>query len=60
VLDRDRLEKCACECYSSAKKEHQRLLPSMPRREPLRDVPPPYFTAAPARPPVHAGLALAT
>ena len=28
VLDRNRLEERTCECYSAAKKEHQRLLPT--------------------------------
>ena len=27
VLDRQRLERCTCECYAAAKREHDRLLP---------------------------------
>jgi CRP-like cAMP-binding protein len=59
VLDRNRLEKCACECYSSAKREHQRLLPPVPMNEPTRGMPSPHLKAVPPRPSVHAGLALA-
>lgn len=29
VLDRERLEQRACECYASARKEHERLLPRL-------------------------------
>jgi CRP-like cAMP-binding protein len=35
VLDRTRLEQRACECYASARKEHERLLPPIvPQRRP--------------------------
>ncbi|MEO8804781.1 MAG: Crp/Fnr family transcriptional regulator [Burkholderiaceae bacterium] len=30
VLDRERLEQCACECYAVTRKTHDRLLPAMP------------------------------
>lgn len=30
VLDRSRLEQRACECYATARKEHERLLPTAP------------------------------
>lgn len=31
VLDRQGIERCACECYAVVKKEHDRLLPPVPR-----------------------------
>jgi CRP-like cAMP-binding protein len=59
VLDRDRLEKCACECYACAKREHQRLLPSLPQCDPLSSVPLPRPRPVLPRRPWHAGLSLA-
>lgn len=59
VLDRDRLERCACECYASAKREHQRLLPSWPMRNPPSGLPLPYPRPVPPARPWHAGFALA-
>ena len=41
VLDRARLEQSACECYASARNEHQRLLPAL-------GLPPPLPSSAPA------------
>jgi CRP-like cAMP-binding protein len=59
VLDRDRLEKCACECYACAKREHQRLLPSLPASDPLSSLPLPQPRPVPPRRAWHAGLSLA-
>jgi len=59
VLDRDRLEKCACECYACAKKEHQRLLPSLPMHEPVGSLTLPHARPVPARRPWPTGLSLA-
>jgi CRP-like cAMP-binding protein len=53
VLDRARLEQRACECYASAKKEHERLLPRLPLPMlPVMPVLPPASRAprAPQRP----------
>ena len=59
VLDRDRLEQCACECYGCAKREHQRLLPGAPVCDAPRSIPVPHpGTALPLRP-GRAGLPLA-
>ena len=45
VLDRARLEQCACECYASTRKEHQRLLPGLCAPLPV----PPRAAPAPTR-----------
>ena len=37
VLDRRRLESLSCECYSVVKKETDRLLPYLPKRNSVAD-----------------------
>jgi CRP-like cAMP-binding protein len=59
VLDRDRLEQCACECYACAKQEHLRLLPSLPVSEVPGSVRLPQPRPALPRRSWHAGLSLA-
>jgi len=59
VLDRDRLEKCACECYACAKKEHQRLLPSMPTADARSRVRLPQLRPVLPRRPWQVGFSLA-
>lgn len=59
VLDRERLEKCACECYACAKNEHQRLLPSLPVDEALGSRPLPHAGPISVRRSWRAGLPLA-